>query len=82
MAGQAGLNVAAALALGAGPRALAGALAREAIELSVEPAGGELGGGLDLLAAFPPLSLLRALRDYLRRGLCLADLCPLRELRV
>jgi hypothetical protein len=46
--------------------------AREAVELGVEAAGGELLGSLTLLPAFPPGGILGSLRNRLRTGFCLA----------
>lgn len=69
--GQAGLDVAAALALGPGLGAAAGFVARQLVELGIQTAGVELLSGADFLPAFPPVALLRLVRDRLGAGFCL-----------
>jgi hypothetical protein len=49
-------------------------LARQAIELRVETAGGELTCAFPRLSAFPPLGILRRLGNRLRTRFCFADL--------
>ncbi len=67
--GGAGLDVAAALALGVGARAAPGVLAGQLVERGVELARVEGLADLDLLAAVPPVGVLVVENRLLRRGL-------------
>jgi hypothetical protein len=79
---QAGLDVPAALAVGLGARPPAGLLARQPVELGVEPAWGKLRRTADLLAAFPPVGVVRGFGDGLWAGLMLGDFGPVGDLFV
>lgn len=68
----AGLNIAAALAVGAGAAPLAALIAGELVERGVEGARGELVGGLYFFAALPPVSVAR-FRGLLGGGLGLPE---------
>jgi hypothetical protein len=70
--GGAGLDVAAAFAVGAGAAALAALIAGEFVERGVETARGELFGSFDLLAALPPIGVA-GIRRLLGSGLGLSD---------
>ena len=72
--GQAGLDVAAALAVGLGARAATGLLARQPVELGIQTARGKFLGAGDLLPALPPVPFLRRVGDRLRPGLTLVDI--------
>ena len=67
-----GLNVTATFAIGAGAASLAALIAGKLVERGVETARGELLGGLDLLAALPPVSVA-CLRGLLGGGLGLPE---------
>jgi hypothetical protein len=67
------LYVTAALAICLGLRATSRLAARQAIELRIQPARGELLAALDLLPAFPPLRILWRLGDGLGAGFSLGD---------
>lgn len=76
-AGDAGLNIAAALAVCLGLRTAARLTARQAIKLRVQAARVELLAALNLLAPFPPLRILWRLGDGLRSSFCLGDFSSL-----
>ena len=65
--GRAGLDVAAAFAIGAGLRAASALAARQAVELAFDPARGERFADLDLLAPLPPAGVERLVRRLTRR---------------
>lgn len=67
--GEPGLDVTAAFALSPGLGAATGLVAGQPVELGVEAAGREFLGRGDLLAPFPPLSLLGRLGDCLGASL-------------
>ena len=69
VAGGAGLNITAALAVRMCARAAAGLAARQLIERGIQAARLEFASGFDFLPAFPPIRVLRAIEDVLRRGL-------------
>jgi len=78
--GQSGLDVTTALAVRLGSGAPAGLLSRQPVELSVQPPRGKFLGTADLLAAFPPIGVVRRLRNGLRPGLLLRDFRAIRDL--
>jgi hypothetical protein len=80
--GQAGLDVASTLAVGLRARTATSLLARQPVELGVEPARGKFRRTADLLAAFPPVGVMRRLGDGLRPGLVLGDFGPVGDLFV
>jgi len=65
------LDVSSALAVSLGARTSAGLVARQPVQLGVEPARGKLLVAGDFLAALPPVALLRRIGDGLRPGLAL-----------
>lgn len=71
--GGAGLHITSALTVGARARTAAGLPARDLVDLRLQLTRGELDVTIDLLAAFPPVAFLRALKRILRRGLHIFD---------
>lgn len=63
-----GLDIAAALALGASLAATAGAAAGEAVERRVKPSGLEFLANFDRVAPVPPAAVLGSGRDDLAGG--------------
>ena len=72
IAGWPRLDVASAFAVGLGVGASPALLARQAVELRIQPARLELGPGFSLLTAFPPVAAL-ILKHVLRRRLGVRD---------
>jgi hypothetical protein len=74
------LDITTALAVGLGARAAAGLLARQAIQLGIQAAGGKLLSAIDLLPALPPVGIMGGLGNSLRPSFVLGDFSPVANL--